>query len=235
MSILLVTHGTRSAAGQRTFAAIRDAVAHRTPGQDVHLAYVDVQTPLVQDAVPQLTATGADLTVVPVFLGSGYHVHVDIPAATAGQDVTVTEALGPEPELVAALADQWSHTPGNDRVEELILGATGSSDSRSRAQTREVARLLSQELDLPVTAAFCAAGTPVYEDEVARKQESGVPFGVISHLIAPGFFQRRIVKGAGSAPVSDPIGAHSALVDLLLRRAGGVGQVTESAAGTFAA
>ena len=49
------------------------------------------------------------VTVVPAFLSRGYHVTTDIPAhveASGHPDVTVTEALGPEPQLVRVLADR---------------------------------------------------------------------------------------------------------------------------------
>ena len=240
MSLLLVTHGTRNRAGQRTFAAIRDAVAARVPDRRVHLAHVDVQTPLVADAVQQWAGV-EPLTVIPVFLGSGYHVHVDIPAATTGRPVAVTEPLGPEPELIEALAQRWLQTDSDDREErpvtELVLGATGSSDPRSLAQTRRVADLLAERLELPVTAAFCAAGDPEYGEVVRERLQAGVRFGVVSHLVAPGYFHRKLVKvaAAGPIPVSAPIGPHPALIDLLLRRADEAGRDSGPGAGTLAA
>ena len=67
---------------------------------------------------------------MPAFLSRGYHVTTDIPAhveASGHPDVTVTEALGPGPQLVRVLADRLVES-GWRRDDSVILAAAGTSD-----------------------------------------------------------------------------------------------------------
>ncbi len=216
--ILLVAHGTRDEQGFQVSQGLRNAVATRFPDRETRLAFVDVRAPSPSTVLNDWEVM--DITLVPVFLGAGFHVRTDIPAALADHPhVRVTAPLGPEPEIINALADRWRRTGAE--VDRLVLGAAGSSDPRSVAQTHRAAELLSEALDHPVSAAFCTAATPRVADVVDTRT------GVIAHLLAPGHFHRRLLA-SGATAVSDPIGVHNRLVDLLERR---IRDVTEPAPG----
>lgn len=211
--LLLVAHGTRSAAGRRTVERLRDGVAGRLPGVDVALSWVDLLEPRPQDVLDD----GVTTVVVPCFLAAGYHVRTDVAAAvTAARGVAVgTGHLGDEPEVAEALLHRLLELPGADAV---VLAAAGSSDERSLAETRRLARRLSTLLSLPVVAAFATAAAPSVSEAVAGLRAGGSRrIAVASHLLAPGVFADR-VAAAGADLVSEPLGAAEPLQDLLVRR-----------------
>ena len=73
-------------------------------GHRVHVAFVDVLGPTPTEVLPRCCDEPAVL--VPAFLSRGYHVSADIPAHVAASghpDVTVTDALGPGPQLARVL------------------------------------------------------------------------------------------------------------------------------------
>src|SRR6202008_1151287 len=85
------------------------------------------------------------VTLVPAFLSRGYHVTTDIPAhveASGHPDVTVTEALGPGPQLVRVLADRLIES-GWHRDDSMILAAAGTSDPAALRDLRTTATWLT--------------------------------------------------------------------------------------------
>ena len=108
--------------------------------------------------------------VVPAFLSRGYHVSSDIPAHVAASghpDVTVTEALGPGPQLVRVLADRLIES-GWRRDDSVILAAAGTSDPSAQRDLHMMATWLSATTGSRVELAFAATGTPRVADAVAE-------------------------------------------------------------------
>ena len=98
--LLLVAHGTRSAAGRRTVERLRDGVAGRLPGVDVALSWVDLLEPRPQDVLDD----GVTTVVVPCFLAAGYHVRTDVAAAvTAARGVAGRLPASPHSAVVSAV------------------------------------------------------------------------------------------------------------------------------------
>lgn len=211
--LLLVAHGTRSAAGRATVERLRGGVAGRLPEVDVALAWVDLLEPDPRDVLDD----GVTTVVVPCFLAAGYHVRTDVAEAVAGaRGVAVaTGHLGDEPEVAEALVARLAEVPGADAV---VLAAAGSSDERSLAETRRLARRLARRLSVPMEAAFATAAAPSVPDSVAALRARGHRrIAVASHLLAPGVFADRVSR-AGADLVSPPLGAAEPLVELLVRR-----------------
>ena len=97
--LLVAAHGTESAAGSATTAALVAAVADALPGVPVTSCFLDVVGPSLTE---ELDAAAGPAVVVPLLLSTGYHVQTDIPAVVAGRaGVRVTAHLGPDP-LVGA-------------------------------------------------------------------------------------------------------------------------------------
>jgi sirohydrochlorin ferrochelatase len=95
-----------------------------TLGQTVHVSFVDVLGPTPSEV---LASMAGPTIMVPAFLSRGYHVTSDIPThveASGQPDVTVTEALGPGPQLVRVLADRLVES-GWRRDDSVILAAGG--------------------------------------------------------------------------------------------------------------
>ncbi|WP_264888499.1 sirohydrochlorin chelatase [Dietzia sp. NCCP-2495] len=228
--LLLVAHGTRSALGRRvlgrvlleTRKALRpDGVTGVDTGVDTvdcRLAWVDVQSP----GPERILADGVPTVVVPVFLARGFHVTHDVGQAClqAPGPVVQTPHLGSEPEVVRAVIQRLAEAgaTGAFGADAVVLGAAGSRDSSSVAETRELAGTLSRLLGVPVTAAFASAAEPSVTDAVAAFRASGHSrVAVATHLLAPGFFADRLAAAGGDL-TSEPLGAHPEVIDLIVRR-----------------
>jgi sirohydrochlorin ferrochelatase len=227
MTLVLVAHGTRDPAGAATAEEIAAAVARRLGGEvPVALAYADVRPPGIAEVLAGLPLSGAPTVVVPAFLAAGYHVRVDVPreverGGRAG--VLIAEPLGPAAGVVAAVRDRLV-AAGWEAADPVVLAAAGSSDAGARAEVRRAAAALSARLPgparTPVEVGYLATGQPSVEQSVAAMRaagRNGDRVAVASWLLAPGLFHRRALR-SGAAVVSDPIGTHPLLVDLIAHR-----------------
>lgn len=214
MTLVLAAHGTRDPAGAVVVAEIAAAVRLRLPGVPVEVAYVDVREPSLTEV---LRSVGGPAVVVPAFLAAGYHVRVDVPEQillSGCSSVTVTPALGPSDLVLDAVYDRlvaagWGH--GQD----VVLAAAGSSDSRAVADVRRAAARLSVLTGMEVRVGFITSAQPSVPAAVAACRR---PVAIASWLLAPGLFHQRLAD-MGADVVSEPIGAHPRLVDLVVRRA----------------
>lgn len=217
-SVVLAAHGTRDPAGVAVARRLARALAARLEGRPVLLGFVDVLGPTVRDVV---AGAPGPVTVVPAFLGSGYHVRVDVPGevgATGRDDVTVTGALGPHRLVVRALRDRLA-SAGWRRGDAVLLAAAGSSDPRAVADTRFAAGQLAALVGGPVPVGFVATGAPRVADLVAGMRTEGCRRIVVaSWLLAPGLFHR-VLLSCGADAVAAPLGTHPGVVRRLARLA----------------
>jgi sirohydrochlorin ferrochelatase len=221
-ALLVAAHGTRSAAGIATTRALVAALARARPDVPVSLCFLDVAEPSLPDALD--AAATCDLVVVPLLLSAGYHVSTDIPDVVAGRaGVRVARHLGPDPAVVAAVADRLAQARSAERRSTVgarcaerggvVLAAIASSRPFGRAEVDEAARLLAARLAQPVPVLPLGADL---EDAVAALPE---PTDVAVYLLAEGGFLhalRAAMQGRGA--VADPIGTHPGLVSLVWDR-----------------
>jgi sirohydrochlorin cobaltochelatase len=107
-----MAHGAKDPDWSRPFEQIALALKKKLPALAVGLAYLEHGTSL-QEAVGLLAAKGAlSIRVVPVFLGQGGHVKVDLPrlvaeARRAYPDVflTLEPAIGERPAVIESIAE----------------------------------------------------------------------------------------------------------------------------------
>lgn len=205
--LVLAAHGTRSAAGRESVERIRDALAERLAHEyDVELAWVDVVEPRLADV-----ARSGD-TVLPCFLGEGYHVRTDIPAAVAAVPrVQVTEHLG-WTGAVEALDSRVRQAGGPWPL--TIVGWAGSSDELSRAQGHTLTRVLAERWRGCGDEVRVVLATPDQARELLDEHDGRA--GVATYLLAPGHFATKLA-GLG-VPASEPLGAHEAVIDALVAR-----------------
>jgi sirohydrochlorin ferrochelatase len=217
VSLVLVAHGTRK---QRGVAMVGD-LAQRVSaalGETVHVSFVDVLGPTPSEVLAGMR--DEPVTLVPAFLSRGYHVTTDIPAhveASGHPDATVTEALGPGPQLVRVLADRLIES-GWRRDDSVILAAAGTSDPAAQRDLHMMATWLSAITGSRVELAFAATGTPRVADAVAalRRRRRGRVV-VASYLLSEGLFQDRL-RASGADVVTEPLGTHPGLVRLIANR-----------------
>ncbi|MDH6127376.1 sirohydrochlorin chelatase [Kitasatospora sp. GP82] len=218
-TLLAVAHGTRDPDGAAAYRALAEAVCALRPGLRVELAYLDLLRPSLDEA---LAGLHGPVVLVPLLLGTGYHVRVDIPAALAATPhlpAVVAPALGPDPLLAVALAERlteagWSAAQGGT----VVLAAAGSTDPSANADTAHMAELLAGELGRPVIPSYLCASTPAPAEAVAALHAAGhQQVAVARYLLTPGYFARQAAR-TDSALTSAPLGAHEAIARLVLQR-----------------
>ena len=114
--VILFAHGSRDARWAEPFERLRDKLSAQRPQADVRLAFLELMTPNLADAVAAMALQGTtDITLVPVFLGQGGHVRRDLPAladacraAHPGLTLRVSAAIGEDDRVLDALADYCS-------------------------------------------------------------------------------------------------------------------------------
>lgn len=198
--LVLVGHGS----ADPRFAAVVEAIAARVrglrPELDVRVGFLDHGPPALSDVVEPAAV------VVPLLLSAGHHVRVDVPGQTAGS--VVTDPVGPDPLLAAALAERLGEA-GYDGSSPVTLAAAGSADTRALADVRTMAGWLADRLGAPVHAAFVSAGQPRVTDVSPRV--------VATYLVAPGAFHDAL-RTLGADVVSEPLGDHPAVAAVVLDR-----------------
>jgi sirohydrochlorin ferrochelatase len=217
-ALVAVAHGTRDERGVRTVRALLDQVRTMRPELRVVESYVEI-TPPSLTAV--LTSLEGPAVVVPLLLGAGYHVKIDLPRAIAGTaaEAVAVPALGPHMLLVDALLDRLAEAGWRDG-DTLVLAAAGSSDRAARADARLAAQLLAERVGAWITTANLSAGRPTLAEAVEAIRCASPPgrrIAVAPYLLAPGYFYDQVTKVPADV-IAAPLGAHPAVARLVLKR-----------------
>jgi len=240
-SLLLIGHGSRSAAGVDAYWDFAAALRTEAPGLDVGCGFIELARPDLEEAIDGLVAGGATSVVaVPlVLLGAG-HLKNDGPAALArartrhpAVHFTYARDLGIHPAPLAVAADRirsataaWS----SDRdPAAVVLVSRGSSDPDANADLYKVARLLSDGSgpDL-VEPAFVSLASPSVPDALERCRRLGATrVAVVPYFLFTGVLVERIrdqaAAWAGAHPglevtTGSEMGTDPRLVRLVMER-----------------
>ncbi|MFE9423328.1 sirohydrochlorin chelatase [Kitasatospora sp. NPDC006697] len=211
-----MAHGTRDPQGVAAQHALLAAVRAERPGLTCELAFLDHAVPSPAEVLAGLRGSAV---LVPLLLGTGFHLRVDLPAAAAAAPhlrVRVAGPLGPDPLLAEALHGRLAEAGGP--ADAVVLAAAGSTDPAGNADAARMAELLGERLGRPVTAAYlCAAGPSPAEAVAALRAAGHRRVAVAPYLLAPGFFARRAGRSGGCLTAA-PLGAHRELARLVLAR-----------------
>lgn len=219
LALVATSHGTDVPAAREAIGALVDAVRAAAPQVDVHEAFVDVQEPRVATVVRHSRQQGFDLTViVPLLLAPGFHVHVDVQEAAAGDQVVAASTLGPDDRLTQVLLRRLA-AAGATSDDIVVLGAAGSTDVRALESIDRAARLLGAAWGAPVRVGHLGgSGTPISQ-VVGEVAGLGRRVVVASYLMAPGYFHHRLTScGADvvTRPLLDGPRVDPVLVELVL-------------------
>ena len=208
--LVVCGHGTRSALGQRTMAALVDAIRSLAPGP-VHAASVDVQEPSA-DAVVGALPPDRPGVIQPLLLSTGYHTRVDLqnaarrhPGLRRGHGMVVARALGPDPVLAALQVRRLREAGWSPEVEPgaVVMGAAGSSVTAGRRAAARQRDLLADALGLPVHLGY-GAGRPSIAEVVRAAGSEADALACSSYLLTPGTFQDRLAA-AGPQRLAGPL------------------------------
>lgn len=217
--MVAVAHGTRSPDGPAVIRALLHRVRLRAPEVHVAEAYVELVDPSLSVALARLDGP---VVCVPLLLSRGYHVKHDIPGALAASGLSgcVAAPLGPDHLLGDALADRLRRNSASP--DAVVLAAAGTSDLSGRRDVERMATMLSIALGLAVHVAYASTSQPTVTQAVTDLVRSGFAnVAVAPYLLAPGLFADQVraeALASGARYVADVLGAHDALVDLVLLR-----------------
>jgi sirohydrochlorin cobaltochelatase len=111
-ALILFAHGARDPRWAAPFERLREIAEAALPGTVVRLAFLELMSPRLPEAVAELVGDGCErVSLVPVFLGQGGHVLRDLPVlveelrgAHPALEITVAPAVGEDGAVLAAIA-----------------------------------------------------------------------------------------------------------------------------------
>jgi len=110
--IVLFAHGARDPQWALPFEAIRDRVRLQKPESPIALAYLEMMSPTLEEAIAAVIAEGApSVTVFPLFMAQGGHLKQDLPKMLEAVRAThpripicQESAIGDVPEILQAIS-----------------------------------------------------------------------------------------------------------------------------------
>lgn len=243
--LVIVGHGTRSAAGVDQFAALVERVRRRGDIGDVEGGFIELSRPPLTDAVGALVARGhRALVALPLVLTAAGHGKGDIPAAMGreqerhpGLTYRYGRPLGPHPllhdaleqRIDAALASPVQADPADRAGTWVALIGRGSTDPDANAEVAKVARLLWEGRGYAgVEPGFVSLAQPSVPEVLERLRRLGARRIVVApYFLFAGVLPDRIVAQSAEFAAAHPdldvrvaevIGDCDALADLVRER-----------------
>ena len=210
-ALVAVAHGTSNPSGRQV---VRDVVGQARallPDVRVELAWLEHDAPTPQTV---LDAVAGPVVLVPVLLSTGFHVKVDIARFVDGRPRAAAAAqLGPDERITEVVRQRLVAAGGRD-ASEVVLFASGSTDSEAWDNLGVVANRLQAATGSRVRRRFLT--DPTWRAGLAPGS------AVANYLLAPGRFNDQLRRFGqdelGSAAVADPIGAHPAVAAVIVDR-----------------
>jgi sirohydrochlorin cobaltochelatase len=79
-AVILFGHGSRDPLWRLPMETVAARLRAMQPGTPVRCAYLELDTPTLAEAAQELVAGGAaEISIVPMFLGTGRHAREDLP------------------------------------------------------------------------------------------------------------------------------------------------------------
>ncbi|MGC4878442.1 uroporphyrinogen-III C-methyltransferase [Micromonospora sp. DT43] len=225
-ALVIVGHGTRSAAGVDQFAALVERVRRRGDIGDVEGGFIELSRPPLTDAVSALVARGhRALVALPLVLTAAGHGKGDIPAAMGreqqrhpGLTYRYGRPLGPHPLLHEALAERIDAAladpspadalpAGVDRAGTWVaLIGRGSTDPDANAEVAKVARLLWEGRGYAgVEPGFISLASPSVPEVLDRLRRLGARRIVVApYFLFAGVLPDRIVAQSAEFAAAHP-------------------------------
>ncbi len=199
-AVLLVAHGSRSAAGCGELLALADAVAEARAGTQVRVGFLEMSDPPASTVLDDLLRDGArDVTVVPLMLFAAGHAKSDVPALVLdarahrrGARIVYGRPLGVDHALLA-LARRRLRAAGALGLPLAVL-ARGTSDPDANAEAWRASRLLADmcETQLVVTG-FSGLTWPTVTGALEQLRRLGAArVAVFSWFLATGVLLDRM-------------------------------------------
>ncbi len=203
-ALLLVGHGTRSAAGVEEYFALAERVRALAPDVPVATGFIELSSPPISAAAADLVSAGAQrIVVVPLVLFAAGHSKTDVAASVQaarmshpGVRFDYAAPLGVHPDLLAVVDERLDATVAPELAAEtaVLLVGRGSSDPDGNADLHKVARLLWEGRPYPlVEACFVGITAPRVPEGLERCRRLGARrIAVVPYFLFTGVLEQRI-------------------------------------------
>lgn len=231
-ALLLVGHGSRSAAGVAEYWDFARVLADRAADITIGCGFIELAEPDLDTALDKLVADGArSVVAVPlVLLGAG-HMKNDGPAVLArgrarhpAIDFAYARDLGIHPSVLAVAEARIKQAVGDadPATTGVVLVSRGSTDPDANADLSKVARLLQDSRGLAfVEPAFVSLAQPDVPTAIDRCRRLGAErVVVVPYFLFTGVLVERIGEQARAhgATVGAHLGADPRVADLVIER-----------------
>ena len=203
-ALLIVGHGSRSAAGVAEYWRLAEAIRRQAPELDVGCGFIELARPDLDTAVDTLVAAGATSVVAGplILLGAG-HLKNDGPAALhrgrhrhPAVQFRYARDLGIHPLVLTVAEERIRAAAGADDPAgtAVVLVGRGSSDPDANADLYKVARLLWDARGLGlVEPAFVSLAQPDVATALDRCHRLGARrIAVVPYFLFTGVLVERI-------------------------------------------
>ncbi|WP_281198511.1 sirohydrochlorin chelatase [Nocardia vermiculata] len=223
-AFIAVAHGSRDPRSAATMSALVGEIARVRPDLDVRLAFLDLNTPSVEQVVDAVAAHGhTEAVVVPLLLGSAFHARVDLPGILANARnrhpllrLVQADVLGTDERLIDALREQVVDA-GADPADTglgVAVAAVGSSSVAANRITERAA--VAVRNGTAWQSAICFATLePSLSSAVSQLRAAGARRVIVAPwFLAPGLLTDRIAAAAPELPHASPLGPHRLLAEV---------------------
>lgn len=200
--LIIAAHGTRDAEGEAVCRALTRRVGGMLPGVDVSVGFVELSDPGIPAALADaVRRTGSrSAVVVPLMLGTGGHVRVDIPEfiqEALGEiphaSVRYARHLGPDPLLVGAVRARMAAAMGEWQPADttLVFLGRGALVPEANADHVRLARMHFEEGGWrDVEHCFIQVTQPSLPEGLDRAYANGArKLLVMGHWLFPGLLR----------------------------------------------
>jgi sirohydrochlorin ferrochelatase len=215
-ALLLIGHGSRSAAGVDEYWQFADVLRGEANGLEIGCGFIELAEPDLDTAIDALVSRGVtSIGAVPlVLLGAG-HMKNDGPAAMErgrrrhrGVEFRYGRALGIHPLALGIAEDRIREAVGDDDPGDLavVLVGRGSSDPDANADLYKVGRLLQDSRGLGfVEASFVSLAPPSVPNALERCRRLGATtVAVVPYFLFTGILVDRIHAQADAWAAEHP-------------------------------
>jgi sirohydrochlorin ferrochelatase len=203
--VILLAHGSPDARAQVALEGLACAVEDGSAAFRVHTAVLDHGRGLVETCETLASLGATEAIVVPVFLSTAFHVRIDVPRVVADARtrtslrLTVTDALGSSPALLAALDRLLPDGP-------VALAVAGTSDARAQGALDELAQRWARSRGAAVVVAHASQAQPDLPAALAALESpTGQAAAVAALVLFPGVLPERIAAQAAGRFVTPPL------------------------------
>lgn len=238
-ALLVMGHGSRSAAGVAEYWDLVTLVQASAPGVSIAGGFIELSDPDLDRSIDELVSAGARTVVaVPLVLLGASHLKVDGPGALArarrrhpGVRFTYGRDLGIHPLVLSAAEERACSVVGDGGPGEwsVALIGRGSSDPDANADLFKVARLLQDGRGFAmVEPGFVSLAPPSVPQVLERCRQLGATrIAVVPYFLFTGVLVDRIRDQAAAwaarhsrltVHCAPEIGPHPLVAALVLQR-----------------